>query len=240
MLLEKAQSLRDSLQNFQRLRENADEAKSFETRATQFNTVSASLASQCARLKALTAAGVRVPFTPKNAADLRKKAIALRSGFNADPKALDEVDYNLKYDFLDRLSGITKAIGESLLVSWQQHVAENSPVFADDLIAALATIPDYQAPVARIRECRNTLAGLARTLPADFTVALAQLNAAREAYTVAWDTMTAGGLPEAVIRFLKACGQDGASLELLDDTVLKWLSDRKLSHVFRIRVKGSR
>lgn len=237
MLLEDAKDLSARIAQFKRLQVTADEAKQFETRAKQFSAASEKLVRARAALQRMKAAGVDVSFVSKEGDALAQKAATLRSAVRANPNALADPPFDLKYAFTDRLLGIGAAADEAMLAAWRAFVRENSNSGSDDVIEALWAVPQYRPTLTKIRSFRSQLAALANVIPDDPGVGVAQLRRIVDDHHAAWTEMTAEGIPDPVIPFLRACAADGAPLSELTNEVRSWLESRNLLHAFRIKIR---
>jgi hypothetical protein len=237
MLLERAKGLAVEIEQFERLKGSADQAKRFETRAAQFAAVAQRLSNTATAMKSLREAGVAVDFLPKDSSVLAERAAKLVAGFRSDPNSLNDPGFDVKYQFLDRLLAIAATGDEASLAAWQRYVKMNSYTAADEILVALASIPDYRAIVGRIRAIRARLEALAESVPSVPTAAIAEMNKIAAEHRTAWSEMTAGDIPGPVIAFLRDCAADGASVAAFTEGVKAWFSSRNLLHVFRIKIR---
>lgn len=236
MLLERAAGLADKIGRYQKLKAAASEAELFRTRATQFGEAALLLAGARATLRRFADAGVSIDFSPSNAADLVEKSVKLRAIAADDPTGLATPPFNVAHEFTNRLKGLAVAANAAIVSGWQRYVSENAPAGSDEILEALGRLPQMRAGVARIRQCRQRVAALAATLPADPAQAVEQLRDLTREHRVAWTELTADSLPAGVVTFLRTCAGDGAPIVALTDEVRNWLVARDLLGSFRIRI----
>jgi hypothetical protein len=236
MLLERATGLADKINRYERLKIAASQAKMFRTRAEQLAQVRISLADARTGLEKFDASGVPVDFTASNSDELLRKAGVLKDLILADPTALADPPFNLKYDFIDRLFGICTFATKALEEAWTFYVARHSAGGSSDVLDALAKLPQFQLSVARIRKCRQDIEELGKRVPTDPVVAIANLMKLLEDHRSAWSELKAEGIPSTVIQFIRACAENGVPLSGLTEEVQTWLQAKHLLDAFRIRI----
>jgi hypothetical protein len=237
MLLERAQGLADRITRYHGLKGMADEAGHFQTRAIQFGNASERLTATHEALQRFKEAGTEVRFVPADAAGLAAKAKTLRQAVQEDPAVLRDPPFDLKYQFIDRLVSLSSAADRAMTEAWKRYVQERSDLHSDDVLNALAALPQFKASVAKIRQCRVNIAALGASLPADPSTAVARLSVLVDEHRTAWAELRADGIPDAVIAFLRACAAEGAPLSGLTDEVRSWLESRNLLSAFRIKIR---
>ena len=236
MLLDQAKELATRIGDYSRLKSSAGAAKDFETRAASFSAAAVSLGIAKASLETMHAAGIVPSFTVTDADGLALKAITLRDLLKTDPATLNDPPFNLKYDFIDKINSLCSGAGKAMLVAWQARVAQNSEIASAEILTALSGVPQYKPVVARIGVLKGQVTMLANSVPADIPAGLAQLKTIMDAYAATWGEMTADGIPNSVIAFLRAAAAHGASLDQLTDEVRDWLDARRLLSLFRIKI----
>jgi len=237
MLIERAKVLSKRIAEYDRLKGSANEAMKLETRAEQFQEASDAIARTRSTLKRFADVGVSVSFVPKECDALIGRANVLRAAVQSDYKKLDDPPFNLKFEFIDRLRSISASADDEILSAWQSFVRTSSDPVSDDILEALAAVPQYRPVVSTIRACRTKLATLASTVPSDLKTAIDALHTIVKDHRSAWTEMTAEGIPPSVISFLQACAAQGAPLTGLTDEVRGWLESRNLIHAFRIKIR---
>lgn len=237
MLLDRAAALTAKIADYEKIKSNAHEAQYFQTRAAQFATVADQLTQANQAICRLRAAGIPAIFTPTEGAGQAEKAATLRVEVAKNPSVLSEPPFDLKYAFTDRLSGIATAAKLATAKAWREWVETRSNLGSEDVLNALAALPQFRASIATIRQCRLSIAALAASAPVDPVQATDQVDALLDAHQKAWAALTAEDIPQSVLGFIRACAGDGASLEMLSDEVLDWLNSRSLTSAFRIKIR---
>lgn len=236
MLLERAAGLAESISRYQKLKIAANEAELFRTRAAQVGEAAALLTQARAALSRFSKAGVAIDYFPANVEELSEKATKLRAIAAEDPAGLANPPFNVTHEFTNRLRGLAVAADTAIREGWQRFVAENGPGGSDEVLEALGKLSQMRAGVTRIRQCRQKIAVLATTVPADPVRAVEQLRELATEHRAAWTELTADSVPPAVILFLRASAGEGAPLTALTGDVRDWLETRELLASFRIRI----
>lgn len=236
MSLNQAKDLVGKISDFNRLKSSAGATKDFETRAKSFSEAAAVLKSSKSVLDRLRASNIAPDFEPNDVAVLSSKARNLRDLIKADPANLNDPPFNLKYEFVDRINGLTSGASRAALLAWQRWVDKSSEMASGEVLSALGAVSQYKPVIARIEGLKRRVEGLRLSVPADVPVAIAELNAIMDLYGKAWNEMTGDGIPSSVVAFLRAAAGGGAPLEYLTDEIGSWLETRGLLTLFRIKI----
>lgn len=236
MLLERATGLADEINRYEKLKAAASQAKMLRTRAEQFRQAGTSLADARTILERFDAAGISVNFIASNSDDLIEKAGKLKDLVRADPTVLADPPFDLKYAFIDRLLGISTFAADVVGKAWSSYVVLHGPTGSSEVLDALAKLPQFQLSIARIRKSRQGIEELSKRTPTDPLNDIEHLDELVAEHRAAWSELKADGIPNSVIVFLRACGDNGALLSELTDEVRKWLETRDLLNAFRVRI----
>ncbi|WP_116327926.1 hypothetical protein [Cupriavidus phytorum] len=236
MLLERATGLAENLDHYQKLKVAAKAADIVRTRTDQIGKAAALIAKAREAIDRFKAAGVAIEFAPANADDLSEKATTLRAIAAETPVGLADPPFNIAYDFTDRLKGIAIGADTAIREGWRRYIDANSPGGSDEVLDALGKLPQLRDGVIRIRQCRQKIAALAATPPTDPARAIDELRGLVAEHRAAWTALTSDNVPDAVIRFLRACAGEGAQVAALTLEVRNWLESRDLLDSLRIRI----
>lgn len=239
MLLEQAKDLTAKIGDYGSLKSNAGAIKDLETRATSFAKVADSLKATRSAMDRLKAAGVAVDFGPNDAAVLAGKATSLRDLLKRDLAHLNDPPFNIKYDFIDRVTGLCDAANKAALAGWQRRIALASEMASDEVLAALGAVPQYRPVIASIAALKRQVATLGSSVPVDVEAGLAELAHIVRSYASAWNEMIGDGIPASVVAFLRATAGAGAPLGQLTEEVESWLEARGLLTLFRIKIQAN-
>lgn len=237
MLLERAATVAERISEYQKLHSMADEGEKFHTRAKQLGDISEKLSKAREVLAKLASAGIKINFMPSEGANYAEKARVLRTAVRDDPAVMSNPPFDLKNEFTDRLAGVANAADKATAEAWRSHIEEHSDLGSDDVLTALAAVPQFRQHVLRIRECRAEIDRLANGIPIDPKAALKRLTEVIALRDAAWAGLSAEDIPVAVIEFIRASAGDGASLTAYSDDVRAWLMSRNLVGAFRIKIR---
>lgn len=235
MLLEEAKALSSRITQYQKLREQAQHAQTFETRASQLQKLASGLEKAVLGIKSLKAAGVPVAFTLARTDQTRARTEQLLQGFALDPAFVDNPGFDLRFEYATPLGGLAESAKKSALKAWQEHIAGRRERVSSEILNALRAVPDYRPIVAKVQRCQEQIEILASSLPEDVTNANQRLSELASEQREAWRQLTGGELPESVVLFLRASMGEGAELRLLTSDVIDWLKSRGLDSAFRIK-----
>lgn len=236
MLLERAADLTAKIAQHQKLKGAADLSDQLHTRAKQLTDVADRIHRVWLSLNRLTNAGVDVGFKSSDGTVYADKAKDLRALIQADPAAINDPPFDLKYKFAERLTGIAAAADQAMRKAWTEYVANRAAFGSEDVLTALAAVPQFRASVAKIRRCRTDVSALGNSVPTDPNVAVKRIDELVKEHDAAWSELAADDIPLSVIRFMRAAASHGAPLEALTAEVKTWLVGRGLLAAFRIRL----
>ena len=237
MLLERATGLAAKIAKYQELAKAADQAEQFQTRANQFGGVAERITRARQALGEFVEAGVPVKFVPTEGAGYAAKAKALREAIKSNPATINDPPFDLKYEFIDRLNAIVAKANQAITDAWKAYVTRRGDFGSDDVLSALAAVPQFRKNVAKIRECRSDIATIGNSMPSDLQVTVRRLDALVAAHSAAWAELSAEDIPKNVISFVRAAANEGAPLATYTDEVRTWLESRNLLAAFRIRLR---
>ena len=237
MLLDRAKDVSRKIATFQKLSLAADEAGSFSTRAKQFTDLSQRIGSTKTSLEMLRKAAVPIAFAPIDGDGLAQKAIMLRDAIKIDPSTINDPPFELKYGFIDRLSEIAKAGDKAALLAWSVYVETRTKFGSDDVLAALAAIPQFKTSVATIRQIRANIAAYGSTIPQAPAAAIERIDSLVAEHDKAWAELEAGDIPQSVVAFIRAAANQDAMLSSFTEEVRLWLVSKNLLNAFRIKMR---
>lgn len=237
MLLERAGALSSKISSFHKLKSTADEADQFLTRANQFAALSEKLARARATLAKLAEAGVETDFAVTEESGYAAKARTLREAIHASPSAINNPPFNLKHEFADRVLAIAVEGEKAALSAWQSYVAKRAEFGADDVLSALAKIPQFRPSIARISQIRTDVGRFGAMLPEDPKGAISKLNALLVEHEAAWRALAADDIPRSVVAFIRSAANSDALLSAYTQDVREWLESRNLHDAFRIKLR---
>ena len=236
MLLDRATALSEKIKEYQKLKAAANQASVYRTRAIQFGAARTSLSETLAALYRFDDAAIPVDFKATNADILLENAKTLSDSFKAGPDALNLPPFNLKYEFFDRISNLSNFGRESLSQAWRSYVYAHSVNSSPGVLDALMKISQFRASVITIKACLERIDRLASQTPSDPGGALKMLETLVQEYRSAWLTISADGIPDSVLKFLRNSSLEGSPLSEFTEEIHKWLDSKGLLGAFRIRI----
>ena len=236
MLLERATELAKKILEYQELEETAFDADRFQTRAIQFRTLSKRIAGVRTALEALADAGIIVNYTPTDGIGYAAKAKTLRNALQDNPAVINDPPFDLKHEFRDRITAIAAAADMAMTEAWKAHVAKQADLGANDVLNALAEVPQFRPVVTQVLRYRKDIAALGSSLPTDPKTIVAQIDALVSEHETAWGTLSADNIPRTVISFIRSAANEGVPLIAYTEEVRTWLESRNLLNAFRIRL----
>jgi hypothetical protein len=236
MLLDRASEVTAKITTFQKLKSAANEAGMFATRAGQFRAVAQRIVNLRATLQALRVAGIPVDFAPLDGTGLAAKARQLKSLVQEDPAKINDPPFDLRFAFTERLAEVAKAGERAALAAWTGYVGKRAAFGSDDVLSALAVVPQFRASVGQIRQLRANVAGLGSALPADPLATVIKIDALAAEHDRAWAALDATDIPSSVVGFIRAAANQGATLGTFTTEVRTWLESRNLLGAFRIKL----
>jgi hypothetical protein len=156
--------------------------------------------------------------------------------FLADPGVLASPPFDLKYDFIDRISGLTDFARTAIEKAWRSYVESRAIIGSSEVLDALMRLPQFRASVVSIRACNERINRLATQVPSDLRLAVESLDGLVQELRSAWATISADGIPDAVIKFLRASAAEGIPLDTFSDEIRNWLESKGLLNAFRVRI----
>jgi hypothetical protein len=236
MLLDRAAGLTEKIGRYEKLKTAANQAQTYKTRASQFEQARLKLAETQKAVKQFDEAAIPVAFGATNATQLLTNASALRDQFVADPGVIANPPFDLKYEFVDRISGLTDFATIALENAWRSYVHSRSAIGSSEVLDALMRLPQFRASIVSIKECNGKVAQLAAQVPMDLQAAVVSLDQLVQQLRSAWAAISADDIPESLIKFLRATAAEGVPLDLLSEETREWLAAKGLLNAFRIRI----
>lgn len=237
MLLERAETLAEKINSYQRFQKSSDEADRLETRADQFGRLATQIADLLKTLNAFAEAGIPVAFTPNDGPGYAEKARILREAIKTDPAIINDPPFDIKYAFCDRLSGIVAAGYKIASATWKAYVEKRADFGAENVLNALAQVPQFRASVAEVRAIRHKIISLGEKLPVDIKAARIELDTLISQHNTSWTSLAADDIPASVITFIRAAATSDALLITFTTEVRAWLESRDLLGAFRITLR---
>jgi hypothetical protein len=237
MLLDRAATITTKINTYQNLKNSADEADLFGTRAKQFGTVAQQIAGLRETLRILADAGVPVCFQPSDGLGYAQKARQLRNAIRENPATVNDPPFDIKHGFTDRLTGIAVAGLNAANAAWKAYVDKRAAFGADEVLSALGQVQQFRASVATIRQIRGEVSALSSARPPNLKAAITKLDSLINQHEIAWKSIAATDIPPSIVAFIRAAASGNALLSAYTSEVQSWLERHKLLDAFRIKLR---
>jgi DNA repair exonuclease SbcCD ATPase subunit len=234
-IVEHADALRGKAQKKKRLQEQQERQTDFQNRERDFREHARRLRALVSTYRLFKAHDVDFEErrgTVRETLDLLRK---IRDRFQEESTYVIDRQGSLR-PLWRKIDSHCQGLRRILEDGWHRYVREHAPGQDEEVLDVLGRIPDFEAPVQRIRKQTKRLLEKKQTLPRTKE----DLDAVHElcqSVEKAWQSIGSGDLSEDVIAFIKAAAsQSGASLDLLTSGVRDWLEQEGLTESFAVRV----
>jgi hypothetical protein len=234
MLLEKSQKLIELSQQKIKTKQYLDNKEGFKARNQQITQLLEQVNELVESLRLFRQHGLIAIDSDPNIKNVLQTLESVISNYQQNPEwILDNKNFD-KTKLQSNINKITHKLKQQLLQSWQNYLRRKLSTPNQELLNVLDKIEDFKPNIAQIR--RLELQINSEKLP-KYQEQLNHINNLIEQLNKTWDTLNADNVPEEVLSFLKAAGNDrGAPLNLLTPTVRTWINEHQLSHTLRIRI----
>ena len=237
-LIETAKVLKDKIVELEELRKSAGAADHFERRAKDFEGPAREL-SQLAKA---------VTLLRKNSVPLMQLQHELE-GWQALLKELEEKyerhpatildpfpNEDVRAKLLTPLKNLPGSIRTNLSGAWSSWVTGRLPAVNEEILGVLGAIQGLRQSVDKLRTLKRDVLIAAAILPQAQTD-IDAVSSRTQAIEKEWAGIAGAGIPEDVIRFLRAAGQfGGAPYAMLTAGVMQWLKDQHLDQSLKVKI----
>lgn len=238
-LFDRLQQAREQVATLASRRKEKQEARRFEERAQQLSVPARSLDEAASHATVLAEADVPVQGIDVEALGRwRARLDGLLTAFQQDPASILEPapGENPRIVLFEPLRKSLGEVNKGLTLSWRRWVEDRVPPIPAELLQVLEGVPALAGPVRDIRAARAQMRQASEALPSD-AADIAAARVAADRLSGLWESLAGGGIPEAVVVFLRAAGQrNGAVFSLLTPEVGTWLQQHALVDTLRIRL----
>lgn len=231
-LPERVKALRERLVALDQLGANVQETSLLEDLRLDLEPLVAELGRELARRKLLVGSGIETP-EPPSLERARKRAAVLLERFTAETKAATLKKGTGWASLIKEIKTASTDLSAGIVGSWKGY---RQSVFTGDappvVKGRIAMTPTNSAAFTTYERLHQAFRAEFERLPAD----KAAIDAVKDLAARLTETamMFDFDVPGEVKRFLEAIQTGGAKLELLTDTVLKWLEENNASDTYRI------
>lgn len=156
----------------------------------------------------------------------------LRGVFEGDRNAFVDAQRSGFPEFERVCTAFCNELDSRIRQAWRSYTAQRMPSVDPEVLGVLGAIPAYAEPVRRLRDLDRHLTDLRQALPGP--AVCQRFEAAVEESLRIWEDLRGGDFSPEILRFLRAASTGGAPLDLLTDSVRRWLASHELQSSFRI------
>ena len=238
-LLARIEHARKSLAGLDAQMALLEKAGVFEHRANQLSEPAEQLEALTVPAKVLRDAGATIEALGSGKLNaLRSMLKTVQKNYVDDPQTiLDPIpNEDARPKLLEPLKHLPNVVRPALEQSWQRWIESRAAFINTEILELFAKVPSFSSDVARIRHLQEQLRLMSTTLPTSDDIPNRVLATA-EGINNTWQRLTAEGLPDDVLLFLRAAGsREGANYEMLTEETMEWLERRALVRTLRIRL----
>jgi len=233
MIVEKAQKLTDLTERLRAGQRGQDHKEALETRLIGLARLEDDLRAAAAflevarRRKLIETAGIQIDSTTAIA-----RLKELLEKFAADPASI--ISGNAYRDTVKLVGDTIEICKVTATTVWRDYTATKIERGSWELLDLYEKAGLFYGEITRLRELTSRLNTLA-SKPWVTEEELEMFERTSVDLKQAWRGIRADDLPTSVRRFLVACHQGGATLDLLIPEVMEWLKAKHVAQHFRIR-----
>lgn len=233
MLLEKSQQLIDLSQKKIALQHYANNLQAFQSRQKQISDAVAAIQPLIEAVRAFRQKGIADFDLTQKADNILTFIVSTEENFRQNRDLiLDNTNFNGNI-FKSGIERLKKTLEQQLCQAWQRYLAQNMPSTNNEMLALLARVETFKQTVQQIRILDGEIKQVIFPKNSDefeiFEQRIAQLKQC-------WGSLSSDDVPEAVLHFLRAAANQGASLSLLTPEVQDWITRHGISDSLKIRL----
>jgi hypothetical protein len=233
MITEQSQNLINLSQQKIKLQENAKHLEGFKTRQEQIEKAINTIYLLINLVKVFRQKGIANFDLTETVSKLLKFIQLAQTEFNKNPEwILDNNNFNGNY-LQKSVDKLANQLQDQLKQTWQNYLKQKMPTTNPDLLNLLEKVASFKDTVTKIKRLDQLIKEYDYPQSKEEFNNIEQwINNLRES----WENLNSDQVPDAVIRFLRAAANQGASLNLLTDEVKDWIIQHGLYDSIRIRL----
>ena len=231
MLLKKSQQLIDLSQKKIALQHYANNLQAFQFRQKQITDAVAAIQPLIEAVRAFRKKGIADFDLTQKVDNILTFIINTEENFRQNR---DWILDNTNFDgntFKSKVESLKKNLEQQLYKAWKKYLDQNMPSTNNEMLTLLARVEAFQQTVQQIRILDGEIKQVIFPKNSDefeiFEQRIAQLKQC-------WGSLSSDDVPEAVLRFLRAAANQGASLSLLTPEVQDWITRHGISNSLKI------
>jgi hypothetical protein len=237
MLIARLDRVTQEIAQLRELRQQANNAQAFGTRAKQWNDLSVPLDSLATIAQEFQRRGITIPLDRSQLAMFAKEVRAVATAYHEDPQSILTAPEH-RFTFWEPLRTLPDRARTALLQAWSEYINATLPIQQQpELLQTLGQLPGFRVRVEQISQLYRETERLRGRLPqsADEIDRIATI--ASELKTT-WAQLPAEGIPADVRDFLTTAVEGNARLAQLTGPVMEWLQINNLADSVRISLKA--
>lgn len=234
-LISRVSHLKNDIEITKKAENNQSDLSSLKTRQEQFEKI----ANAASRICEFNAAAKEVlPAEFLTHLDLEQVRLVFRKFYDAYVTADRDIEAVARLqviEFTKNIHLMLKQISTTQHADWVRFCESLITTSDTSPLDALKDLPGYRQRINRLKSMLETFQAEKDVLPSDLEQTVSDLHELRSEYQNTWDEMEANDIHPSVLKFLKAVSSGTCTLLNVDQEVLNWLSDKKLSKNYRIK-----
>lgn len=237
MISERSQALKDRIYKYTSLKANKNQLVGFTTRRNELSQLKDELIGITQVATLLIKKGILSPSMLASTNQQVEIIKEIENDFNARPESIISSPKPLA-DCKKAVNQRIDDLKSNAEMSWQKYVQSVVPNHNDELLNVLKPIPGLNTIVDSISKLYRELEPFL-TVPPQTAEEIVKFNELILLLPDLWNRLGSDKLPTKVIDFLTASiTRQGATIDDLNDEVLKWISDHNIKSAFCIKVLG--
>ncbi|GAB6179922.1 hypothetical protein JCM14036_12410 [Desulfotomaculum defluvii] len=234
MILSKARQLKDRLEEKKQLRDSMNQLQGYKTRKQRLEEFIQKVEPLTQTSQVLRQQGIGTPKAD-NAKTVAKIIGEIQGkyreqhSFIHQPKSLDPLKAGID-SFAAKLNAQNQTI-------WNQYMEKVVPITNQNLLDVLNMIPTFKGAVRDVQTLSREI-GQYKNNPPKTQQDVDNFTQKVEKLKLIWGQLGSEDIPNEVLVFLQSAVIQGASLDLLTDSVRNWLNKNGIQSFFRIKLSS--
>jgi hypothetical protein len=235
VLIARLDQVTQEITKLRELRQQADNAQAFGTRAKLLKEPSDQLDNLATITQEFQRLAITVSFNRGQLAAFIKQMRAVAIAYHEDPQNILATEN--RFTFWEPLKSLPDQVRAALLQAWSGYINATLPIQQPELLQTLGQLPGFKERVVQISQLYREAERL-RGRPPQSVDEIARIAVIASELKATWAQLPAEGIPADVRDFLTAAVEGNARLNQLTNHVVKWLEANNLVDSVRISLKA--
>jgi hypothetical protein len=236
VLIARLDQVTQEITKLRELRQQADNAQAFGTRAKLLKEPSDQLDDLATITQEFQRRAITISFNRGQLAAFIKQMRAVAIAYHGDPQSILAATEN-RFTFWEPLKSLPDQVRAALLQAWSGYINATLPIQQPELLQTLGQLPGFKERVVQISQLYREAERL-RVRPPQSVDEIARIAVIASELKAIWAQLPAEGIPADVRDFLTAAVEGNARLNQLTNHVVKWLEANNLVDSVRISLKA--